>query len=262
MIVIKYGGHALPINGEPDTSLALLARKYQDGQKLVLVHGGGPQINAALATRGLVGEMLGGYRKTTPEIFEVVQEVLSGQVLRSIVNQLIGLKVNAVGLSASDGELIRAKQMSVEINGNLVDIGLVGEVVATKPDLLESLLQLGYLPVVSPIGVDESGQGLNLNADLVAGAVGGALKADRVLYMTDVDGIYRSWPDKSSLIDSISAAELEALLPTFTEGMIPKVTSALSALKAGAQAVRIFNGKDLVALERALSDTGGTLVLP
>ncbi len=262
MIVIKYGGHALPETGAVDQALAMIAKEHLKGKQIVLVHGGGPQINSALEQKGLVKEMVGGYRKTTPEIFEVVQEVLSGKVLRAIVNQLISLGINAVGLSAADGEMIRAERMLVEIDGVPTDIGLVGEVVATNPSLLHSLLTQNYLPVISPIGVNAKGIGLNLNADLVAGALGGAMKAQGVLYMTDVDGIYRNWPDESSLIDSICAAELESLLPTFTEGMIPKVTSALSALKAGSDAVRIFNGKDLVQLENAFNDAGGTLVVP
>lgn len=262
MIVIKYGGHALPEPGAIDPALELIAHEFTTGEEIVIVHGGGPQINAALALRGLDKEMIGGYRRTSPEVFEVVQEVLSGQVLRSIVNQLVALGVNAIGLSAADGETVRAEKMLVNVDGTPTDIGLVGEVISTNPALLRTLIAERYLPVISPIGVSADGQGLNLNADLVAGALGGALSAERVLYMTDVEGIYRNWPDVNSKIDSICADELQSLLPTFTEGMIPKVTSALSAIASGAQAVRIFNGKTLSGLQAALADTGGTLVVP
>lgn len=262
MILIKYGGHALPQPGSVDPALELIAHEHNSGKKIILVHGGGPQINAALALRGLGKEMIAGYRKTTPEVFQVVQEVLSGQVLRSIVNQLISLGVNAVGLSAADGEMIRAERMQVQVDGAATDIGLVGEVVSANPALLNELLDSGYLPVISPIGVSAKGEGLNLNADLVAGALGGALGAERILYMTDVAGIYREWPNLDSKIDSISANELAGLLPTFTEGMIPKVTSALHAIEAGARAVRIFDGREISSLKNALADIGGTLVIP
>ena len=116
--------------------------------------------------------------------------------------------------------------------------------------------------MISPIGASAQGVGLNLNADLVAGAIGGALLADHVLYMTDVSGIFRNWPDESSLIESITVAELESLLPTFSDGMIPKVTSALAAIAAGAKMVRIFDGRAVANLESALSGKGGTVVLP
>jgi len=262
MIVIKYGGHALPDPGSVDPALELIAQEHREGKKIVLVHGGGPQINAALAVRGLGKEMVGGYRKTSPEVFAVVQEVLSGQVLRSIVNQLIHLGVNAVGLSAADGETIRAEKMHVEVDGTLTDIGLVGDVKNSNPALLKQLLADGYLPVISPIGVDTNGQGLNLNADLVAGVIGGALGAERVLYMTDVSGIYRNWPDANSKIDSICVDELRSLAPLFSEGMVPKVKSAINAIESGAQAVRIFDGRNISELRAALADSGGTLVVP
>lgn len=262
MIVIKYGGHALPEPGSIDPALELIAQEHRAGKKLILVHGGGPQINAALSARGLGKEMVAGYRKTSPEVFAVVQEVLSGQVLRSIVNQLVHLGINAVGLSAADGEIVRAEKMLVNLHGALTDVGLVGDIKSSNPALLIQLLADGYLPVISPIGVDVAGQGLNLNADLVAGAIGGALKAERVLYMTDVSGIYRNWPDASSKIDSICVAELRSLAPSFSEGMIPKVKSAINAIESGAQAVRIFDGRDIAELRAALADSGGTLVVP
>jgi len=255
MIVIKYGGHALPKAGSTDPVLTAIAKRHMAGEKIVVVHGGGPQINAALAEKGIGKEMVGGYRKTTPEVFEIVQRVLSGSVLPSIVNQLLAEGVNAVGLSSSGAGLIRAGVMNDEI-------GLVGEVKEVNPKILHTLIKDGFLPVISPIGASAQGVGLNLNADLVAGAIGGALLADHVLYMTDVSGIFRNWPDESSLIESITVAELESLLPTFSDGMIPKVTSALAAIAAGAKMVRIFDGRAVANLESALSGKGGTVVLP
>ena len=175
MIVIKYGGNALPNDDSADPVLEAIADAFLDGEQIVLVHGGGPQIDKALNEKGLGKEKVAGYRITTAEVFEVVQSVLSGTVLRSIVNYLIGSEVNAVGLSASDGGLIRAKKFKPVIDGKSVDIGFVGQVDETNPMILESLITEGYLPVISPVAADEDGIGYNVNADLVAAAIAGAL---------------------------------------------------------------------------------------
>jgi len=260
MIVIKYGGNALPSDDSADPVLEAIADAFLDGEQIVLVHGGGPQIDKALNEKGLGKEKVAGYRITTAEVFEVVQSVLSGTVLRSIVNYLIGSEVNAVGLSASDGGLIIAKKFKPMIDGKSIDIGFVGQVAQTNPMILESLITEGYLPVISPVAADVDGIGYNVNADLVAAAIAGALRADVVIFLTDVDGIYRSWPDKSSLIDEISVDELKKISSTFTDGMIPKVTAAISAIDLGAASVRISNGTDLASVLDALDNRGGTLV--
>ena len=159
-----------------------------------------------------------------------------------------------------DGGLIRAKKFKPIIDGKSVDIGFVGEVDETNPMILESLITEGYLPVVSPVAADEDGIGYNVNADLVAAAIAGALRADAAIFLTDVDGIYRSWPDKSSLIDEISVDDLKKISSTFTDGMIPKVTAAINAIDLGAASVRITNGTDLASVLDALDNRGGTLV--
>ena len=260
MIVIKYGGNALPSDTSTDPVLEAIADAFLDGEQIVLVHGGGPQIDAALSEKGLGKEKIAGYRITSEQVFSVVQSVLSGQVLRAIVNYLIGSDVNAVGLSASDGGLIRAKKFKPIVDGKAVDVGLVGEVADVNPMILETLITEGYLPVVSPVAVDENGIGYNVNADLVAAAIGGALRADSVIFLTDVAGIYRSWPDESSLISEITIDELKEIAPSFSEGMIPKVAAAIKAIDSGAFAVRITDGTDLSCVLDALDDRGGTLV--
>jgi acetylglutamate kinase len=260
VIVIKYGGNALPGNNTTDPVLEAIADAFLDGEQIVLVHGGGPQIDAALAGKGLGKKKVAGYRVTDEEVFSVVQSVLSGQILRTIVNYLIGSEVNAVGLSASDGGLIRARKFLPTIDGKSVDIGYVGEVAEVNPMILETLMTEGFLPVISPVATDVFGVGFNINADLVAAALGGALRADSVIFLTDVDGIYRSWPDIKSLITEISIDELKQLAPSFTEGMIPKVKAAISAIDAGAFSVRIANGRDLSSVLDALDNKGGTLV--
>lgn len=261
MIVIKYGGNALPTSMDSDPVLEAIADAFLDGEQLVLVHGGGPQIDSALNQKGLGKEKIAGYRVTTPEVYSVVESVLSGTVLRSIVNYLIGSEVNAVGLSASDGGLIRVKKFTPKVDGKPVDIGLVGEVIDSNPMILESLITEGYLPVISPIATDHDGVGYNVNADLVAAAIGGAIRADSVIYLTDVDGIYRNWPDKSSIIDEISIGDLRAIENSFTDGMIPKVKAAINAIESGAFSVRITNGTKLEAVLDALDNQGGTLVV-
>ena len=253
MIVIKYGGHALQEPGAADLMLQCIAEFSKSGNEVVLVHGGGPQIDAELKFHGIEREMRNGYRVTTPETFAIVQQVLSGQVLRTIVNALIGYGANPVGISSADGNVIRASKMI-----GTGDIGLVGDIAAVNPSFIRTLLRDGYLPVVSPVGVDSVGQGLNLNGDLVAGAIGGALAADQVIFMTDVAGIYAQWPDMDSLISTIGREEIRAM--EFAEGMLPKVKAALSALDAGAKSVRVIDGRNLHNLTEALHGKGGTLI--
>ncbi len=260
MIVVKYGGHALPEAGVPDGILQVIASYHKSGKEIVLIHGGGPQVDAELAIHQITSEMVSGYRKTTPEIFEVVQSTLAGKVCRTLVNQLIGFGVNAVGLSASDGETIRAGIMQPLVDGEPVDLGLVGDIAATNPAFLQLLLESRYLPVISPVAVTSSGQGLNLNGDLAAGAIGGCLKADQVIFMTDVEGIYRNYPDKSSIIAECTVEELRVLAPTFAAGMIPKAKAALYALDNGAKIARVIDGRDPANLIAALDGLGGTKV--
>ena len=142
----------------------------------------------------------------------------------------------------------------------MLDLGFVGEIEAINPAVVKALQDDAFIPVISPIGFSAEGQAYNINADLVAAAIGGALRADSVIFLTDVAGIYRSWPDKSSLIDQISVAELKKIAPTFTDGMIPKVKAAITAIDSGADSVRVTDGTDLAAVLDALDHRGGTLV--
>lgn len=251
--VFKYGGHALPESGGMDGALEALSFAIKNGQKFVIVHGGGPAINRELEFHGIHAPMVNGLRKTTPEVMQVVQQVLSGEVLRNICAQLIALGVNTVGLSSADGEMIRAKIKDPEM-------GLVGEIESVNKRLLSQLLANGYTPVISPVGVDSSGQSLNLNADLVAGALGGELAVEEVLFSTDVAGIYRNWPDENSLISKISFNKLNQIKGEFADGMAPKVSAVLTALNSGAKGARIFDGRKKVNVIAALSGEIGTLV--
>ena len=254
MFVFKYGGHAIPEGASVDPSIEYLAGLIKSGVKMVVVHGGGPQINRELEIHGIKSEMIDGYRKTTPEVFEVVQRTLSGEVLRNLTNQFISQGINAVGISAGDGNLIRAKNEKPEL-------GLVGVVSAVNPELLKNLMAQGITPVISPIAVNSEGVGLNMNADLIAGAIGGALSADAVLFSTDVSGIYRNWPDETSLIESINSKELSSIAISFEDGMIPKAQAAINAIESGAKSVRIFDGRKVANVIAAFEGKAGTLVL-
>lgn len=255
MILFKYGGHAISDGKGVDPVLSLLAKEINAGKKIVIVHGGGPAINKELEIHGVKSETVDGLRKTTPEVFEVVQRTLCGEVQRKLVNQLIALGVNAVGLTAGDGGLTRAKIMRPEL-------GLVGEVISVNPDFLVAQMNLGIAPVISPISLTTDGQAVNMNADIIAGAIGGALTVDSVLFSTDVSGIYREWPDKNSLIKNINVVELADISKTFKGGMIPKTESAINAIKAGAKMAQVFDGREVINVELALKGQGGTLVFP
>jgi acetylglutamate kinase len=158
----------------------------------------------------------------------------------------------AVGITGSDAKLL---EVELKDGGAL---GLVGEVTKVNPEILNSLIGSGFLPVVAPVSNDVEGKALNVNADLAAGAIAGALGADEMLFMTDVPGIYRNWPDRSSLINEISIAELSKL--QFADGMVPKVSAAINAVKSGAKSVRVIDGKSLEAFHDALAGKGGTWV--
>ena len=255
MFLFKYGGHAISNNDGIDPALEVLAKLIKAGEQIVIVHGGGPAINRELEVHGVKSEMIGGLRKTTPEVFEIVQRTLCGEVLRKLVNQLISLGINAVGISAGDGHLTRAEIADP-------NLGLVGELVSTNPKFLFDLLGSGFTPVIAPISITKQGTAVNMNSDIVAGALGGAMLAKTVLFSTDVAGIYRNWPDTESLIEAICVDELVAISKDFRDGMIPKAQAAINAISSGAKSVRIFDGREAKNIEAAIAGKLGTLVVP
>lgn len=260
IVVIKFGGHAMSDNdGEFGKKLALAIAQ---GLRVVVVHGGGPQINSALSSAGIKSNFVGGFRVTTPETFAVVEEVLSGQVGPEVASTLTRSGVAALAISGRHSGTLFARKQTHLVDGTEADLGLVGEVVRVDVAAIDVLLERMVTPVISPIANDvSSDSGLNVNADIAAAAVSGALQADELIIMTDVPGIYRHWPDTNSLIAEISAKELAEIKSTFAEGMAPKVQACLDAIAAGASSVRIIDGRDPVAFELALADNGGTLVV-
>ena len=249
MIVIKFGGHAM---GSAPEWMNEIAERWRSGQKFAVVHGGGPQIDAQLKREGVAFEFKDGFRITTAEVMNVVEAVLTGRVLRSVVRSLAAAGLPAVGITGSDAGLLKVRLKDAGA------LGLVGEVFQVNPELIQTLLKAGYLPVIAPVSNDEAGQALNVNADLAAGAIAGALGANEVLFMTDVPGIYRNWPDRESLIAEITVSELSKM--SFSDGMIPKVAAAINAVSSGASSARIIDGKSLTAFKDALAGTGGTWV--
>lgn len=238
-----------------------IAEAISSGVTPVVVHGGGPQIGEALKAAGIESSFVGGFRVTTPETFTVVEQVLAGEVGPSLAQSLKGHGVNAVAISGRTSGTLVAKALTSLVDGTPADLGLVGVVTSVNPKAVTDLVSDGKVPVISPIAKSEDGShGFNVNADLAAAAIAGALDAKSLIIMTDVEGIYRNWPDMSSLIDSISSQELESLKSTFAEGMAPKVQACLEAIDAGAKAVRIIDGTNPSALKDALLGVGGTLV--
>ena len=231
------------------------------GEKVVVVHGGGPQIDAALNKAGIVSEFVGGFRVTTPEILAIVENELCNEVGPAVALQLINSGVPATSISGRSFPTLISIKKNVLVDGSLANLGLVGDVVEVKTHDIQRILNEGSVPVISPLSADRnSNDGLNVNADLAAAAIAGALDASVLIIMTDVPGIYRKWPDKSSLIESISSHELESIKSTFSGGMAPKVQAVLDAISSGAKAVRIIDGTDSASFQSALAGHGGTLV--
>lgn len=259
MIVVKFGGHAM--RDENGAFAKAIAAAQRNGVELVIVHGGGPQIDAALKREEIESEFLGGFRVTTPEIFEVVERVLADEVGPAVASSLQREGVNALALSGRKTESLIAEPLRQLVDGTSADLGLVGVITAVNPQAIKNALKGGQVPVISPIATDENfSGGLNVNADLAAAAIAGALGSECLIIMTDVAGIYRAWPDLDSLITQISATELAKIKSTFAEGMAPKVQACLDAIDGGASAVRIIDGTDPSAFADALKNRGGTLV--
>lgn len=256
-IVIKYGGGALE-GGEADALAEDIVLMWYVGVKPVLVHGGGPQIGQLLKRLGKETSFVGGFRVTDSETMEVVEMVLS-KINKDIVSLINRHGAKAVGLSGKDAELIRAKKLMHRD----VDLGLVGEVERVNIEVIESLQKGGFIPVISPIGVGEDGKTYNINADLVAGAVAGALKAEKLILLTDVPGILDT---EGRLLKSLSASEARLLVQkgVIQGGMIPKVQCCLDALRMGVGKAHILDGTvpHALLLEIFTDEGVGTEILP
>ncbi|NUL48352.1 acetylglutamate kinase [Cellulosimicrobium funkei] len=269
-MVIKYGGNAMvsePLRRAFAEDIVFL---HHCGIHPVVVHGGGPQINTMLDRLGIASEFAGGLRVTTAEAMEVVRMVLTGQVGRELVGLLNGHGPYAVGMSGEDAALFRARRTGTEVDGQPVDLGLVGEVTGVSPTAIRDLVDNGRIPVVSSVApeVDAAGQPtgdvLNVNADTAAAALAVALGASKLVVLTDVEGLYSNWPDRTSLVSSLGAGELRGLLPTLESGMIPKMAACLQAVDGGVPQAHIVDGREPHSMLLEIFTTAGvgTQVLP
>jgi acetylglutamate kinase len=238
----------------------------QVGLRPVVVHGGGPQISRMLKRLALETEFRGGLRVTTPEVMDVVRMVLTGQVSRELVNLLNSRGPHAVGLSGEDGGLFRAARRTALVDGEPVDVGLVGDVVEVNPAAVEDIIQAGRIPVVSTVApdIDNPGQVLNVNADTAAAALAVALEATKLVVLTDVEGLYSAWPDKTSLVRRIGADRLAEMLPRLESGMVPKMEACLRAVRGGVPQAHVIDGRQphSILLEIFTSGGIGTMVVP
>ncbi len=209
------------------------------GKTPVVVHGGGPQISKALDRAGIVSQFKGGFRVTTEQAVQVVRDVLVNEVNRELVTLLNQTGLNAVSMPGDINDLLTAKHQEVLVDGQLTDIGFVGEVVAVDTEAINEILTQDLIPVISTAARDDRGQLFNVNADTATSAIAIALQAQEMIMLTDVPGVYRNWPDQDSLITQISATELEALMPAMQSGMVPKLQACLKASLGGVPIVRV-----------------------
>ncbi|KUO77909.1 MAG: acetylglutamate kinase [Desulfosporosinus sp. BRH_c37] len=263
-VVIKYGGHAMidPSLKESVIMDVLLLRSV--GIRPVLVHGGGPEINAMLKKMGIESQFVRGLRVTDSQTMEIAQMVLLGKLNTEIVSLLNRFGGKGVGLSGKDAQLlvaVKKPMLMPNSQGEMenVDLGYVGEIQSVSPEILETLLEQGYIPVISPVASGGDGETYNVNADTAAGKIAEALHADKLLLLTDVSGILRDVTDSDSLISTISRGEVDQLVSQgiLTGGMLPKVECAVSALEGGVGSVHILDGRQSHAILLELFTDGG-----
>ena len=263
IVVVKYGGNAMTDAALQAAFAADMAHLRNAGVHPVVVHGGGPQITAVLKKLGIPGEFKGGFRVTTPEVLDVARMVLFGQVGRDLVNLINLHGPYAVGLTGEDARTFTAVRRTVIVDGVATDIGLVGDVDKVDTALLSDLIAAGRIPVVSTVAPDVDGVVHNINADTAAAAVAEALGAEKLLMLTDVEGLYTRWPDRDSLVSEIDTHRLAELLPTLEEGMVPKIEACLRAVNAGVHSAHVIDGRveHCVLAELSTDQRSGTKVI-
>ena len=263
-IVVKYGGNAMTDDTLKQAFAEDIVFLRYAGFHPVVVHGGGPQISSMLDRLQIESEFRGGLRVTTPEAMDVVRMVLVGQVGRELVGLINSHGPLAVGLSGEDAGLFTAEPTNTVVDGEEVDLGLVGEVAKVRPEAVRDLVDAGRIPVISSVAPDELGRVHNVNADTAAAALAIALGAEKLLVLTDVEGLYRDWPNSDDVIGHISPEALEELMPTLASGMVPKMKACLNAVRGGVPRATVVDGREphSVLLEIFTDDGIGTQVLP
>ncbi|WP_439644932.1 acetylglutamate kinase [Demequina gelatinilytica] len=265
IVVIKYGGNAMIDETLKRAFAQDIVHLRLLGLHPVVVHGGGPQISGMLDRLGIASEFRGGLRVTTPEAMDVVRMVLTGQVSRELVGLINDHGPHAVGLSGEDAGMLQAKRRHAVVDGEPVDVGLVGDVVKVNPGAVTDIIEAGRIPVVSTVApdVDDPTQVLNVNADTAAAALAIALRARKLIVLTDVEGLYAAWPDRGSLISEISAEHLEDMLPSLESGMRPKMEACLRAVRGGVPQAHVIDGREphSILAEVFTSAGFGTMVM-
>jgi acetylglutamate kinase len=248
-IVVKFGGNAM-VDDELQRAFAEdMAYLRFAGINVAVVHGGGPQISARLAELGIDSEFRGGYRVTTPETIGVVREVLSGMISTELAEHIDAHSSDgealAITISGEDHGLFLGRTRGAVVDGENVDLGLVGDVVAVDPTAVLEAMAAGRIPVVASISpdIDDPTRSLNVNADAAAASLAIAVGAEKLVILTDVAGLYRDWPNRESLVSVITTSELSALLPTLESGMIPKMTACSDAVLGGVAKAAIIDGR-------------------
>ena len=263
IVVVKYGGNAMTDDDLKRAFAADMVFLRNCGIRPVVVHGGGPQISAMLKKLGIAGDFKGGFRVTTPEVLDVARMVLFGQVGRELVGLINAHGPYAVGVTGEDAQLFTAVRRSVTVDGVATDIGLVGDVESVNAGSLLDLIAAGRIPVVSTIAPDVVGIVHNINADTAAAALAEALGAEKLLMLTDVEGLYTDWPDRNSLVGEIDTAALTELLPKLESGMVPKIEACLRAVEGGVPSAHVIDGRvEHCVLVELFTDEGtGTKVV-
>ena len=264
VLVVKFGGNAMVDEALQAAFAQDMAYLQLVGIKPVVVHGGGPQITARLSELGIKTEFRGGMRVTTAETISVVKDVLRNQISKQLADLIELAGGSSVVMSGEDSNLMIGEKTSVYENGQQVDVGLVGEVVRVNPSIIWQALDAGQIPVISTVAPSANGDLLNVNADLAAAAIAIELKAEKLIVLTDVPGLYSDWPNRDSRVSEINVEELETLLPKLESGMIPKMQACISAVRGGVPRAQVIDGRiaHSVLLEIFTPEGVGTLVLP
>ena len=264
VIVVKYGGNAMVDEDLKKAFAEDIVFLRMAGFKPVVVHGGGPQISQMLDRLGIESEFKGGLRVTTDEAMDVVRMVLVGQVQRELVGLINQHGPLAVGLSGEDGGLFTAQRTELVIDGEEVDLGLVGEVASVRPEAVLDVIEAGRIPVISSVAPDPEGAVHNVNADTAAAALAIALGAAKLLILTDVEGLYENWPDSDEVIGEIGPEALAEMMPSLASGMVPKMAACLAAIRGGVPRTTVVDGREphAVLLEIFTDEGVGTQVLP
>ena len=263
-VVIKYGGAAMVDEKVRDEFMKDIVLMKYVGLRPIIIHGGGPEINAMLKRVNKESRFVEGNRVSDAETVEIAEMVLSAKINKSIVADLNRLGAKAVGLSGKDGSMLTARKKYIEKEGEQIDIGYVGEIESVDRALIDILVEKDYIPVISSIGIGPAGETFNINADYVAGEVAAAVEAYRLIFLTDVNGVYRDFEDKSSLIADMSVTTAKAYIDNgiISGGMIPKVNTCLEAIDRGVRHVIILNGqiRHSILLELFTEEGCGTMI--